>query len=69
MGIKNFLGFWFRYSNREREEELIGVFGLVFWVFVDGRESPYGSNGDGIWVRMNPDGVFWEDDEHHDDVH
>ena len=40
---------------------------LFFRFFAGGRESPYGSGGGGIWVT-NSDGVFWENDEHHDDL-
>ena len=34
-----------------------------------GRESPYGGDDDGTWVRMNPGGGFWVKDEHRDGVH
>ena len=34
-----------------------------------GRKSPYGGDGDGIWVHTNPDVGFWEGDEHHRGVH
>ena len=34
-----------------------------------GWRSPYGGGGDGVWVHMNPDGVFWGNDEHHNGVH
>ena len=40
---------------------------LFFGFFADARELPYGSGGDGIWVT-NPNGVFWENDEHHGDL-
>ena len=34
-----------------------------------GRESPYGGDDGGTWVRMNPGGGFWVKDEHRDGVH